>query len=71
MSLYWPVQFFWIASLFGGYDVARYWHFIFATSFLFFLVGHIVMVVIAGWSNFVSMITGWKNVPREGAQTSK
>jgi len=71
MSLYWPVQFSWIASFFGGYDVARYWHFICAASFLFFLAGHIVMVVIAGWANFVSMITGWKSLPRENAQTSK
>ena len=60
MSLYWPVQFGWIASVFGGYDTARFWHFIFATSFVFFLGGHLIMVITAGWSNFVSMITGWK-----------
>lgn len=65
MSIYWPVQFSWIASIFGGYDTARIWHFIFASSFLFFLAGHILMVFIAGWSNFVSIITGWKNMPAE------
>ena len=62
ISLYWPVQFGWIASVFGGYDTARFWHFIFAASFVFFLGGHIVMVITAGWSNFVSMITGWKKI---------
>lgn len=70
MSLYWPVQFSWIASMFGGYDIARYWHFIFAASFLFFLAGHILMVVIAGWSNFVSMITGWKSVAPRNSETA-
>jgi thiosulfate reductase cytochrome b subunit len=62
ISLYWPVQFGWISSVFGGYDTARICHFVFAGSFVLFLSGHIVMVIIAGWSNFVSMITGWKKI---------
>jgi thiosulfate reductase cytochrome b subunit len=62
MSLYWPVQFNWLADLFGGYDVARIWHFCFNALFVLFFAGHLVMVVIAGWSNFASMITGWKRV---------
>ena len=62
MSIYWPVQFSWIALVFGGYDTARIWHFIFAATFVFFLGGHLMMVAIAGWSNFVSMVTGWKKV---------
>ncbi len=66
ISLYWPVQFSWIATLFGGYDIARYWHFVFAATFVFFLGGHIVMVLLAGWANFVSMITGWKKIPLAG-----
>jgi thiosulfate reductase cytochrome b subunit len=69
MSLYWPVQFGWIASVFGGYDIARFWHFIFATSFVFFLGGHLIMVITAGWSNFVSMITGWKKTDVQGNAT--
>jgi thiosulfate reductase cytochrome b subunit len=60
VSIYWPVQFSFITSLFGGYDTARGWHFFFTTSFVFFFLGHLIMVTIAGWSNFVSMITGWK-----------
>lgn len=60
LSLYWPVQFSGLASIFGGYDTARIWHFCFTMSFLLFIVGHIMMVVIAGWWNFVSIITGWK-----------
>lgn len=65
ISIYWPVQFGWMTNLFGGYNSARVWHFIFTSAFIFFFFGHIVMVVIAGWWNFVSIITGWKrsNVP--------
>ena len=61
MSLYWPVQFGPLASLFGGYDTARIWHCLFTAGFVLFFAGHILMVIIAGWSNFVSIITGWKS----------
>ena len=60
IALYWPVQFGFVTALFGGYDAARIWHFFFTVSFIFFFAGHIIMVIIAGWWNFVSIITGWK-----------
>jgi thiosulfate reductase cytochrome b subunit len=60
MAIYWPVQSGAVARLFGGYDTARVWHFIFMGVLLLFLGGHLLMVIIAGWSNFLSMITGWK-----------
>ena len=60
IAIYWPVQFSIITSLFGGYDTARVWHFLFTAGFVLFFLGHLFMVTIAGWSNFVSMITGWK-----------
>jgi thiosulfate reductase cytochrome b subunit len=28
-----------------------------------FILGHLVMVVLHGWQNFVSMLTGWKKDP--------
>ncbi|HTY58759.1 MAG TPA: cytochrome b/b6 domain-containing protein [Bacteroidota bacterium] len=62
MSLYWPVQFGWLARLFGGYDTARIWHFVCAGGLVLFFAGHLLMVVIAGWANFLSIITGWKRV---------
>ncbi len=62
MALYWPVQFSRIAWIFGGYDTARIWHFIFMAALVSFFAGHIVMVLIAGWWNFVSIITGWKRI---------
>jgi Ni/Fe-hydrogenase b-type cytochrome subunit len=59
LALYWPVQFSRIAHLFGGYDNARIWHFLCMSAIVLFFAGHLLMVVIAGWRNFVSMITGW------------
>jgi len=59
IAIYWPVQFSGITWLFGGYDTARVWHFVFTAAFIIFIAGHLVMVTIAGWDNFVSMITGW------------
>jgi hypothetical protein len=32
-------------------------------AILFFLPGHLVMVVLHGWNNFASMLTGWKKNP--------
>jgi thiosulfate reductase cytochrome b subunit len=63
IALYWPVQYGAVASFFGGYDGARVWHFIFMAALVLFFGGHILMVIIAGWSNFVSIITGWKKSP--------
>ena len=60
MAIYWPFQFGAVARLFGGYDAARVWHFIFMGALVLFLGGHLLMVIIAGWWNFLSIITGWK-----------
>lgn len=58
-----PVQFSWLAWPMGGFHLARLWHFLVMWTILFFLLGHLVMVVLHGWSNFVSMLTGWKIDP--------
>ena len=60
VAIYWPVQFSAVTAFFGGYETARAWHFVFTAAFVLFLFGHLVMVTIAGWANFFSMITGWK-----------
>src|SRR5262245_53780828 len=61
--LYKPVQFSWLAWLFGGFHNARIWHFIAMGGFLGFIPGHLLMVVLHGWNNFRSMLTGWKRNP--------
>ncbi|HTY56945.1 MAG TPA: cytochrome b/b6 domain-containing protein [Candidatus Binataceae bacterium] len=63
MVLYNPVQFSLLTRLMGGYRLARVWHFAVMTAFLMFIVGHLVMVALHGWSNFVSILTGWKRNP--------
>jgi Ni/Fe-hydrogenase b-type cytochrome subunit len=58
-----PVQFSWLAWLMGGFHWARLWHFAVMCAILAFLFGHLVMVVLHGWNNLVSMVTGWKKDP--------
>ncbi|HUL44215.1 MAG TPA: cytochrome b/b6 domain-containing protein [Bacteroidota bacterium] len=63
VAIYWPVQWGFLTRMLGGYDYARGWHFLFMAALVLFFFGHIVMVVIAGWHNFLSMFTGWKKKP--------
>lgn len=64
IAIYWPVQFSGVTSWFGGYEYARMFHFFCTALFVFFTGGHLFMVAISGWDNFLSMITGWKKVSR-------
>jgi thiosulfate reductase cytochrome b subunit len=54
-----PMQLHWLAAPFGGFDVARVWHFWLMWIFLFFLVPHLVLVFVDGWDTLRSMIVGW------------
>jgi thiosulfate reductase cytochrome b subunit len=70
VSIYWPVQFGLIRAMFGGYDSARVFHFIFMAAFVMFFLGHLLMVTIAGWSNLLSIFTGYgKSGPQEEVTT--
>jgi Ni/Fe-hydrogenase b-type cytochrome subunit len=60
LAIYWPVQAQGLSALFCGYDIARYWHFGGMLALVLFFLNHIFMVMISGWGNFVSMITGRK-----------
>jgi Ni/Fe-hydrogenase b-type cytochrome subunit len=61
--LYKPAQFSEIAWIFGGYHMARVWHFVALCGFLAFIPGHLLMVALHGWNNFYSMLGGWKRNP--------
>jgi Ni/Fe-hydrogenase b-type cytochrome subunit len=63
LAVWKPIQFSWLAWMMGGFHWARIWHFAVMWAILFFLLGHLVMVVLHGWSNFASMLTGWKKKP--------
>jgi len=59
LAIYKPTQLAWLTSLLGGYEWARWEHFWLMIGYVAFFVVHVVQVVIAGWTNFRSMITGY------------
>jgi len=63
LAVWKPVQFSWLAWMMGGFHYARLWHFLVMWAILAFVLGHLVMVILHGWNNFVSMLTGWKRDP--------
>ncbi len=63
LVMYKPVQFWWLTWMLGGYHLARIWHFAAMCGFVAFIPGHLIMVLLHGWNNFYSMITGWKRDP--------
>lgn len=58
-AIYKPTQFSWLTTLMGGYEMARLIHFILTIGYVLFFVVHVAQVVIAGWNNFRSMVTGF------------
>jgi thiosulfate reductase cytochrome b subunit len=65
-----PVQFSWLGALMGGFHYARLWHFLAMCGFLAFIPGHLIMVAIHGWNNFIAMLTGWKRDPEYSKPTT-
>ena len=53
-----PVQFAWLATLMGGYQMSRFLHFWITVGYLLFFVVHVAQVVKAGWNNFRAMVIG-------------
>jgi thiosulfate reductase cytochrome b subunit len=54
-----PMQFYWLAAIFGGYDKARIWHFWLMWLFILFVVPHVILVLADGSDTLRSMIVGW------------
>jgi thiosulfate reductase cytochrome b subunit len=54
-----PMQLYWLAAAFGGYDAARVWHFWLMWVFIFFALLHVILVLADGWDTLRSMIVGW------------
>lgn len=65
LAIYKPLQLAWLTSLLGGYEWARWQHFWLMVLFVLFFVVHVIQVVLAGWANFRSMITGYDIVDAE------
>ncbi|WP_157544017.1 cytochrome b/b6 domain-containing protein [Mucilaginibacter paludis] len=62
LAIYKPVQFAWLCFLCGGYHFARIIHFALTIGYCLFFVIHIVQVILAGWANFSSAVTGFEVV---------
>ena len=60
LVIYKPVEFSYLTTLLGGYEAARFQHFLLTIGFLLFFVIHILQVILAGWNNFRSVVTGWE-----------
>jgi thiosulfate reductase cytochrome b subunit len=58
LSIYKPTQAHWLTTLLGGYEMARWEHFLLTMGFCGFFVIHVTQVVLAGWNNFRSMVSG-------------
>jgi len=59
LAIYKPVQFNWLCALLGGYELARIFHFALTIGYCLFFVIHIAQVILAGWDNYRSMVTGY------------
>lgn len=57
-AIYKPVQLWWLTALFGGYELARYWHFWAVWLFVAFTVVHVIMVFAVDPASLRAMITG-------------
>lgn len=68
LALYKPTQFAWLTALFGGYPMARFFHFWLTIGYCGFFVIHVGQVLKTGWNNFRAMVTGYEVVPVEEAK---
>lgn len=62
LAIYKPVQFAWLTWLLGGYEMARWEHFLLTIGYVLFFAIHISQVIRAGWNNFRAMVTGYELV---------
>ena len=58
-AIYKPVQLSLLTSVFGGYELARYWHFIAVWLFLGFTLLHVTLVFLVDPASLRGMTTGW------------
>ena len=58
-AIYKPAQLSWLTALFGGYELARYWHFWAVFVFIAFTCVHVALVFLVDPASLRAMITGW------------
>ncbi len=57
-AIYKPVQLSWLSTLFGGYELARYWHFVTVWVFVAFTLVHVALVFLVDPASLRAMLTG-------------
>lgn len=70
LAIYKPLQLAWLTSILGGYEWARWQHFWIMLLFIAFFVVHVGQVILAGWGNFRSMISGYEAVKGDNLPAS-
>lgn len=60
LAIYKPVQFSWLTTLFGGYPMARFFHFWLTVGYVVFFLVHVAQVIKTGWNNFRAMVIGYE-----------
>ena len=65
LAIYKPTQAHWLTTLLGGYEMARWEHFLLTLGFCGFFLIHVTQVILAGWNNFRSMVSGLEVKPVE------
>ena len=63
LAIYKPTQAHYLTTLLGGYEWARWEHFWLTMGFCAFLLVHVIQVILAGWNNFRSMVSGFEIRP--------
>jgi thiosulfate reductase cytochrome b subunit len=58
-AVYKPVELGWLTALFGGYELARYWHFWAVWIFVAFTLLHVALVFLVDPASLRAMVTGW------------
>jgi len=59
LSIYKPTQLGWLTSLFGGFQLARYWHFWIVWLFVGFSIVHVILVFVVDPASLRAMLSGW------------
>jgi thiosulfate reductase cytochrome b subunit len=60
LAIYKPTQLHLLTTVLGGYEMARWEHFWITMGLVGFFVVHVVQVLLAGWNNFRSMVSGYE-----------
>jgi thiosulfate reductase cytochrome b subunit len=59
LAVWKPIQLSWLVFAFGGFQAARYWHFIAVWLFVGFTIVHVTLVFAADPASLRAMVTGW------------